>query len=319
MLAGLIDHLWQSIFCCAIVCGLAFTVRHDAAELQLWLWRLAAVKFLAPFGLLFALGGWLGFPVRHSAIPPPAAVVRLVSRGLSVAAPAATLDWPTAVTVAALVITLGLAGVCGVLIVRGTRRAMQLREAEIARRAVDWNDQPASLGFWQSALLATVALLAVSLPVIAGATRDRLWRQEMLSFDQLALQSASIVIVETRPGAGLSTHVDATNDGVEIHNINLQDLVSLVYGIGKFEVFGGAMPWLEYPRYDVRIVGPVRAPEVFDPYALREPMTNYLSQQFGVSIRVNGACQKPCNEHESFVIERLPRCTRLLSAHPGCG
>ena len=78
------------------------------------------------------------------------------------------------------------------------------------------------------------------------------------------------------------------------------------------------MPWLEYPRYDVQVVGPLRAPQVFDPYSLRQLVTDYLYDQFGVSIRVNGACQQPCKDHESFVIERLPRCTRLLSAHPGC-
>jgi hypothetical protein len=47
-------------------------------------------------------------------------------------------------------------------------------------------------------------------------------------------------------------------------------------------------------------------------------MTHHLYQQFGVSIRVNGNCEKPCKDYESIQIERLPRCTRLLSAHPGC-
>ena len=187
---------------------------------------------------------------------------------------------------------------------------------ERARLAADWHYQPPPLGFWQSSLLATVALGTISLPLIAGATRDRQWRQAMLAIDEQALQSARIVMNEAPAGAGILSRVSAQSNGVEIRNINLQDLVSLVYGIGKFEVFGGAMPWLEYPRYDVRITGPVRAPEVFDPYSLRQPMTNYLYQQFGVSIRVNGSCQKPCKDYESFVIERLPRCPHLLSAHP---
>lgn len=319
MLAGFIDHLWQSIVCTAIAWGLVFVTRRNSAALQLWLWRIAALKFLLPFSLLFALGAWLGFPVRHSAIPPPAGVVELVTNGLSVAAPAATLDWPAAGIAAALVLALGLSAVCGLLIFRGLRAAQAARVAEDARIAADWNYQPLPLGFWQSALLAALLLFTVSLPVIAGATRDRQWRQVVLAFDQEALRSAGIVITEAPPGAGVLTRVDASDHGVAIHNINLQDLVSLVYGIGKFEVFGGAMPWLEYPRYDVRVTGPLRAPEVFDPYSLRQPMTDYLYQQFGVSIRVNGTCQKPCKDHESFVIERLPRCTRLLSAHPGCG
>jgi hypothetical protein len=65
------------------------------------------------------------------------------------------------------------------------------------------------------------------------------------------------------------------------------------------------MPWLEYPRYDVRISGPLRAPEVFDAYSLREPMTRYLYQRFGVSIRVNGSCQEPCPHHSSIMVERV--------------
>jgi hypothetical protein len=316
MLTGLIDHLWQSIACAAIACGLAFLTRRNSATLQLWLWRLAALKFLLPFALLFALGGWLGFPVRHSAVPPPAALIEMVSHGLSIAAPALSLELPLLWTAAALGLLLAVAVACLLMIVRGLRRARQLRAEERARLAADWNCQPPALGFWQSSLLATVALCMVSLPVIAGATRDRQWRQAMLALDQVSLQSAAIVMKEARAGSGILSRVTAHADGVEIRNINLQDLVSLVYGIGKFEVFGGAMPWLEYPRYDVQVIGPVRAPEVFDPYSLREPMTNYLYQQFGISIRVNGSCQKPCKDYESFVIERLPRCPHLLSAHP---
>jgi len=318
MLAGLVDHLWQSIAFTAIAWGLVRITRRNSAALQLWLWRIAALKFLLPFGIFYWLGSWLGFPVRHSAVPPPIAVVELVSGGMSIAAPAVAFDPPTAGVFAALVVALGVAVICGIVILRGLRAARKLHHAEQARIAADWNDQPLPLSFWQSSLLAAVALFTVSLPVIAGATRDRQWRQAMLAIDQDALRSASIVITEASPGAGVLSRMDASDRGVAIHNINLQDLVSLVYGIGKFEVFGGAMPWLEYPRYDVQITGPVRAPEVFDPYSLREPMTYHLYQQFGVSIRVNGSCQEPCKDYESFVIERLPRCTRLLGAHPVC-
>jgi hypothetical protein len=316
MLAGIIDHLWQSIACAAVACGMVFLTRRNSATLQLWLWRLAALKFALPFYLLFALGGWVGFPVRHSAVPPPAAMIEMVSHGLSIASPALTLDLPLSWAVAALGVLLAVAAACLLMILRGLRRAQQLRAEERARLAADWNYQPPAPGFWQSSLLAAVALCMVLLPVIAGATRDRQWRQAMLAVDQVSLQSAAIVMKEARAGSGILSRVSAHRDGVEIRNINLQDLVSLVYGIGKFEVFGGAMPWLEYPRYDVQVSGPVRAPEVFDPYSLREPMTNYLYQQFGVSIRVNGSCQKPCKDYESFVIERLPRCPHLLSAHP---
>ena len=81
MLAGIIDHLWQSIAFAAIVFGVAYLTRRNSAALQLWLWRIAALKWLLPFGLLYALGEWLGFPVRHSAIPPPATLAEWVVDG----------------------------------------------------------------------------------------------------------------------------------------------------------------------------------------------------------------------------------------------
>jgi hypothetical protein len=93
---------------------------------------------------------------------------------------------------------------------------------------------------------------------------------------------------------------------VLIRHINLQDLVAMVYGIGQFEVFGGALPWLSSPHYDVKVDGPVSTPAVFDPYSLRQPVTDYLSHEYGVSIRVNGSCQQPCLNQESFVVERIP-------------
>ena len=79
-----------------------------------------------------------------------------------------------------------------------------------------------------------------------------------------------------------------------------------MYGIGEFEGFGGALPWLESPHYEGRVTGPVQAPALFDPYSLRQPVTDYLSREFGVAIRVNGSCQEPCLNQESFAVERVP-------------
>ena len=307
MLAGFIDHLWQSLAFAAIVFGVALLTRRNSAALQLWLWRIAALKWLLPFGLLYALGAWLGFPVRHSAIPPPAALAVWVSKGLSIAAPARTFDMrPLGAALAPVLLAFAAAGCLWAIV----------RQLEAARRLRDEDFQPRPLNFWQSALLASVTLLTVSLPVLAGATRDRQWRQEILAVDQQALLTAKVAMNEAPAGIGIPSRVIANNDGVTIRNINIKDLVSMVYGIGPFEVFGGAMPWLSEPRYDVVVTGPVSRPAAFDPYSLKQPVTNYLYAQFGVSIRVNGACQKPCKDFESFVIERLPHCPRPLGQHP---
>jgi len=312
MLAGIIDHLWQSIAFAAIVFGVAYLTRRNAAALQLWLWRIAALKFLLPFGLIYALGGWLGFPVRHSAIPPPATLTEWVSKGLSIAAPALTISGRPLVAVLALVLLIFTTAACLWALVGRLKLAQRRRDEEAVRMEADYGFQPKPLNFGQAVLLASVTLLTVSLPVIAGATRDRQWRQEILAIDQQALVTAKIAMNEAPEGLGLLSRVTASNDGVMIRNISIKDLVSMVYGIGQFEVFGGSMPWLSYPLYDVRVTGPVHQPAAFDPYSLRQPVTNYLYAQFGVSIRVNGTCQKPCKDFESFVIERLPRCPRPL-------
>jgi len=315
MLAGIIDHLWQSIAFAAIVACLAYFTRRNSAALQLWLWRIAVLKFVLPFSLLYALGGWLGFPVRHSAIPPPAAVSDFVSSGLSIAAPALTFDFEPLWMALALLCSALATAACLWFIYGRLTLAQRRRDEEAARMEADFDYQPKPLNFGQSALLASVTLLLVSLPLLAGATRDRQWRQEMLAIDQRALMTAKIAMSELPEGISVLSRLTASNDGVLIHNINIKDLVSLVYGVGQFEIFGGSMPWLEYPRYDVRVTGSVHAPEAFDPYSLQQPMTNYLYEQFGVSIRINGTCQKPCKDYESFVIERLPRCAHPLARH----
>jgi len=55
----------------------------------------------------------------------------------------------------------------------------------------------------------------------------------------------------------------------------------------------------------VQVIGSIDAPKIFDPYALRQPVTDYLYNEYGVAIRVNGSCQEPCVNQQSFRIERL--------------
>src|SRR5262245_60712132 len=133
MLAGLIDHLWQSVAFSVIVFGVVYLTRWNSAALQLWLWRIAALKYVLPFSLLFALGGWFGLPVRHSAIPPPPAVTELVSRGLSVAAPAQTFATRPLIAALALVLLAAAAAGCLWFISRQLQRARPRRDAEAAR------------------------------------------------------------------------------------------------------------------------------------------------------------------------------------------
>ena len=75
MITGLVDHLWQSCCCCGVAWAFSVLTHGNAAVVRLWLWRIAALKLLLPFSLLFALGGWIGFPSVHSADPTPPSLV----------------------------------------------------------------------------------------------------------------------------------------------------------------------------------------------------------------------------------------------------
>ena len=77
MPAAIADHLWQSGLCLVALALLALLFRRQSARLRLWLWRIAALKFLVPFALLYSAGKWLGFPVSDAADPAPAFLVDL--------------------------------------------------------------------------------------------------------------------------------------------------------------------------------------------------------------------------------------------------
>jgi hypothetical protein len=305
-MASFIDHLWQSALFTALAWALSTMLRRNSATLRAWIWRIAAVKFVLPFSLLFAFGAWLGFPVRHSAVAPPAMVSRVVDTVLPIAAPTQSVEWPNPVLGIALVFALALATACLWWAVRNFQEARASEIAESKRVEEHYSAAAPPPGFLKSLTLAGSALALMVSPVVGGALRDRVSRQQSLAIDTLAMRAAAVTLTETDWRFGDRTQIVATVDGVSIRKINLQDLVALVYGIGQFEVFGGALPWLESPHYDVRVNGSIHSPAAFDPYSLREPVTQFLSEEFGVAIRVNGSCQEPCLNQESFVIERLP-------------
>jgi bla regulator protein blaR1 len=59
--SALANHLWQSTVFAGIAGLLAFALRKNHARTRHWLWLIASVKFLIPFSLLAAAGGWLGW------------------------------------------------------------------------------------------------------------------------------------------------------------------------------------------------------------------------------------------------------------------
>jgi len=304
VIAGFVDHLWQSVVFTFAMWLAIVSVRRHTAKLRLWMWRVAALKFAFPFWLLFACGAWLGFPVDQPSDLPPAAFNVAVRAAPPVVAPVMTADlrgYPLAAGFAAMVLAT-------LTCLRTIRAGMQLEcgraRTEAVRLERDPDDIEPSPGFMQAACLSALCVLVVSAPVLAGATVDRLRRHDLLMANAKALRGAPIEMETAAPGMGNRPRVVAHAQGVVIRNANVQDLVAIAYGVNQLSVWYIQMfyedtppeikYWVYTPRYDVRVVAPIRAPEDFDPYALRQIVTKLLAERFGLEIYVQQHCQPPC-------------------------
>src|SRR5688572_20642444 len=168
-MAQLIDHLWLSILLVALAWCLAWLTRRNSAALRLWMWRIAAFKFLLPFSLLYAAGGWLGFPVRHSAVAPPAALAEAAAAALQLASPAQALALAYLPLTGWLLLAVLAASLCALLIWRELcAEGRQLRE----QRAAAESQQAAPLGFFKTITLGGVVLFVVSGTLVTGALHD---------------------------------------------------------------------------------------------------------------------------------------------------
>ena len=91
------NHLWQSTAFAAAAWILTLALRKNQARVRYWVWLSASLKFLLPFSLLFAIGGYLR-PVRIVAVAPApiSAVVQQIAQPFqdisSVSAFAAPVD-----------------------------------------------------------------------------------------------------------------------------------------------------------------------------------------------------------------------------------
>ena len=59
MIAGLLDHIWQSTLFAAGIAALTMLFRRNGAAVRFWLWFAASLKFLAPFAVLALAGQYL--------------------------------------------------------------------------------------------------------------------------------------------------------------------------------------------------------------------------------------------------------------------
>ena len=120
MIAGLLDHLWQSTLFAGAVALLMPLFRRQAAALRFWLWFAASMKFLFPFALLVMLGRRVLSAMTPAAAEPVLAMIRpaaapfaAIAAPLAAQAPvdvpamdmAAVAVWAESVTLVAVTVT----------------------------------------------------------------------------------------------------------------------------------------------------------------------------------------------------------------------
>jgi bla regulator protein blaR1 len=165
------------------------------------------------------------------------------------------------------------------------------------RRILD-DSPPAALGALKALSLMSLASVVVAAPLLAGAVDDTARRGAALLSNSRALAADSIVVDVAVSPADATPRIDVQGREVRIEGQSLRELVALAYGVPRWEVRGGAT-WLDSPRYDIRArtTEAVRAPEDFDPLALRGLVTKLLASRFDLEIHVNQRCQEPCRRH----------------------
>ncbi len=296
MLDGTVDHLWQSLQFSGAACVLAWLAHGHSALVRLWLYRIAAFKFLVPFHLLFALGYWHGFPAAFPGDAPPERVVKAVCAAMPWFAPTRALGSTWLLLPVALVASFSL-----LRWMARRRHAEEIHEhTERMRLERDPDDRQPGLGFLKSALFTALTLAAFALPLTGGAIHGSLHRREVLIANALTLRAAPMIIRPAAFGMGARFEIRADPAGVLIRNATIRDLAALAYGVHPYFVRGnhfvasGQEDWLTNSRHDVFVTADIVEPERFDSYALRQPLTRLLAEQFGLEIYVNGDCQPPC-------------------------
>jgi uncharacterized protein (TIGR03435 family) len=103
----LLNHLWQSTLCAAVVWIAALALHNNGARVRYWLWTAASIKFLVPLSVLVRLGEQFHWREAPAAVQPAvrfmvqeilssAAIVMVApasSPGSSIPQPAPVLPW----------------------------------------------------------------------------------------------------------------------------------------------------------------------------------------------------------------------------------
>jgi hypothetical protein len=286
VILGAAHHLWQSTLFCAAVWLLTILTSRNAAVVRLWLWRIAAAKFLVPFWILYFIGVWMGFSSPEMADDTPS----MILAAIRVFSPVVSPELPLATLLALVCLS---TPACLWLIDRNLRV-----ERHRARREQAMEHEAPSVGFSKAAMITMCALSTLSGPLIAGALDAERDRRELLAINTEALYFAEIAIAPARPGMGQRQRIDSGERTVLIRNTSLRDLIALAYGLDRWRVLSRE-EWLDTPRYDVFVSStrPIARPERLELSALRAPVTKLLADRFSLEIYLNERCQPPCGRY----------------------
>jgi beta-lactamase regulating signal transducer with metallopeptidase domain len=184
MIAGLLDHLWQSTLFAGGAGLLTLMLRHNPARLRFRLWFAASLKFLVPFAALSAAGESLSrlFP---AALPRLVLEIQPAAERLSAPARALAMQQhaeTNLVSFLAATWLLGLGVVLGLRLMRWLRLYAVVRQAHDAGLAapVDVKASPSLLEPGLVGILKPVVLLPERLmPRLSKAERDAIMAHEL--------------------------------------------------------------------------------------------------------------------------------------------
>jgi hypothetical protein len=313
VLASLVDHLWQSILVFWLAAMCIALSRHHSAQVRLWLWRIAAAKFVVPFAIFVGIGSGFDLFALAPDDPTPAGLRRALDAARALTAPARSANLDGVAALAGIAVLMFASIACGRVLIASERLERWRVARELARIERDADDVPPGLGLWRGALFTLLALCLVCGPAFAGAVEEREWRRALVLENARNLFHADVKLRPAAPGMGTRARLTADANGAHIRNATLQQIAGIAYGVRLGVVWGAhradpddvANDWFMGTRYDIDIAGRIREPAEFDGYALRVPITRALGEKYGLQIFQNSACQPPCGVY-GVVIPAIP-------------
>jgi beta-lactamase regulating signal transducer with metallopeptidase domain len=166
MIAGLLDHLWQSTLFAGAVALLMPLFRRQSAGLRFWLWFTASMKFLFPFALLMMLGHRILSAMTPAVAGPVLLAIRPAAAPFAaIAAPLAAPAHIPAADIATVVWGVGLAAIALICLSRWLDLRATLKDANpmaisapVPVKSAPSFLEPGLIGIWRPVILLPVGL-----------------------------------------------------------------------------------------------------------------------------------------------------------------